>query len=205
MKKLNLAFDAVGRFAASLAVFLLLALVACGPGAAGGGATPEASSLVIMGERANEEFGAVEHFPACMAVSVAPTAILTAAHCQPVGDTFLIVDAATWQRTASGVAFADLAFDAGEVRTLVPRQPLLNWAVPGEARDGPASFVVVRGSTIGQLPTVLNGDHMSGMVEHGDSGAGVFQGGLLVGIVQTCSSSNDTDCDLDGGRFVGMP
>jgi hypothetical protein len=184
---------------------LLALLVACGPGAAGGGATPESASLVVMGQRENPDEGTVEQYPACMAVAIAPTAILTAAHCEPVGDAFLIVDAVTWQRTASGVAFADLAFDAGEVRALVPRQPLLNWAVPGEARDGPASFVVVRESTIGQLPTELRGDHMTGMVEHGDSGSGIFQGGLLVGIVQACSSSNDTDCDLDGGRFARLP
>lgn len=187
----------------ALALFALLC--ACGPGAAGGGATPEASSVVLMGERANEETGAVEQYPACMGVAVAPTAILTAAHCEPVAGRFLIVDAVTWQRTAQGVAFADLAFDAGEVRTLVPRQPLLNWAIPDLATDGPASFVVVRGTDIGALPTELTGDQMTGMVEHGDSGAGVFQQGRLVGIVQACSSSNDLDCDLDGGRFSVVP
>lgn len=185
-------------------VLLLLALVACGPGAAGGGASPEQSAVVIMGERANEELGTVEHFPACMGVAVAPTAILTAAHCEPVGDAFLIVDAATWQRTASGVAFADLAFEAGEVRTLVPRQPLLNWAVPAPATDGPAMFVVVRGSDIVALPTVLSGDRMTGAVEHGDSGAGVFQQGRLTGIVQACTAPDDVTC-VGGGRFSRVP
>jgi hypothetical protein len=188
----------------ALFLALLALLCACGPGAAGGGATPESASLVIMGERANEETGRVEHFPACMAVAVAPTAILTAAHCPPVGDSFLIVDAATWQRTASGVAFADRAFDAGEVRTLVPRQPLLNWAIPAPATDGPASFVVVRGSDIVALPTVLSGDQMTGPVEHGDSGSGIFQAGRLVGITQTCTAPDDVTC-VGGGRFSRLP
>lgn len=198
------AYDFVGRFAAALAVFMLLALVACGPGAAGGGATPESASVVLLGERIADDNTTVEHYPACMGVAVGPTAILTAAHCPPAGDTFLIVDAATWQRTASGVAFADLAFDAGEVRTLVPRQPLLNWSVPGEASDGPAEFVSLRGTDIVSIPTVLTGDQLTGQIEHGDSGAGVFRGGLLVGIVQACTAPDDVTC-VGGGRFTVLP
>lgn len=179
-------------------------LAACGPGAAGGGATPESASVVIMGERLNDDATDVEHYPACMGVAVAPTAILTAAHCEPVAGRFLIVDAATWQQTASGVALADLAFDAGEVRTLVPRQPLLNWVLPAPASDGPAEFVVVRGVDIVALPTVLRGGLMTGMIEHGDSGAGVFRAGRLVGLVQACTAPDDVTC-VGGGRFSGVP
>lgn len=188
----------------SSALALLALLCACGPGAAGGGATPENASVVIMGQRLAEDNETFERYPECMGVAVGPTAILTAAHCEPVMEAFLVVDAVTWRRTASGVALADLAFDAGETRTLVPRQPLLNWAVPGLATDGPASFVVIRGSDIVSLPTTLAGDQMTGAVDHGDSGAGVFQGGLLVGIVQTCHAPDDVTC-TGGGRFSLVP
>lgn len=188
----------------ALVTLAITLLCACGPDAAGGGATPESASVVIMGLRANTDDDTVEQFPECMGVAVAPTAVLTAAHCEPAGDSFLIVDAATWRRTSSGVAFADLAFDAGEVRTLVPREPLLNWAVPAPASDGPGSFVAVRGTNIVALPTVLTGDQMTGAVEHGDSGGGVFRGGRLVGIVQACTAPDDMTC-VGGGRFARVP
>jgi len=194
---------------ALLLVLLVTLLTACGSDAAGGGATPENASVAIMGQRLSDlsdpdQPPRYERYPECMGVAVSPTTILTAAHCEPVGSSFLIVDAPTWQRTSSGVAFADLAFDAGEVRTLVPRQPLLNWALPAAAADGPAVFVVIRGSDFVALPTVLTGDRMTGDVEHGDSGAGVFQSGRLVGLTQACTAPDDVTCS-GGGRFSPVP
>lgn len=192
-----------------IAMILLCALIvlACGPGAAGGGATPEMATVVVMGQRANTDDDTVERYPACMGVAVSPTAVLTAAHCMPTGadGTFAIVDHATWNRTSAGVALADLAFDAGELRTLVPRQPLLNWATPGSATDGPAEVVVLRGRDFTTLRTTLDGDHLTGALDNTDSGAGVFQGGYLVGIVQTCTTdilADDPDACIGGGRFA---
>jgi hypothetical protein len=64
--------------------------------------------------------------------------------------------------------------------------------------------VVVRGSDIVALPTVLSGDQMTGPVEHGDSGSGIFQAGRLVGITQTCTAPDDVTC-VGGGRFSRLP
>lgn len=186
-------------------LLLLVTLTACGPGAAGGGATPESASVVIMGQRENFETGEVEAFPACMGVAVSPTLILTSDHCAEgqVDGRHIIVDFATWQTTARGSQFAETTLVVGETRSLVPRTPLLNWVTPAAVVDGPAEVVVVRGSDFVTLPVTVTGLALSGsMQEHGDSGAGVFQAGRLVGLVQACNSTNDQDCDLPGGRFT---
>lgn len=194
----------------SIGISIFLLLTGCGPGAAGGGATPEAATVVIMGQRANTDDDTVERFPECMGVAVSPTTVLTAAHCEPTGadGTFAIVDHATWTRTSAGFALADLAFDAGEVRTLVPRQPLLNWATPARAKDGPAELVVLRDTDFTRQYTTVDGDQLTGDLQHGDSGAGVFQSGLLVGLVQACRTdplAADPDACIGGGRFSRLP
>ncbi len=185
-----------------------LCLIACGPDAQGVDATPVSASVVVMGQRIAEDEVTVEAYPECMGVAVAPTLVLTSDHCSPasVDGRHIIVTEQQWRTTTRASGFADSALVVGEVRSLVPRVPLLNWVLPAAPGGGAAIVVVVRGTEIVALPVMVEGLSLSGsMQEHGDSGAGVFQAGRLVGIVTACNSSNDEDCDLPGGRFAGVP
>lgn len=196
------------RFALLLVAFVL---VACGPDPAGAGATPLEASIVVMGERISdpsdpEDLPHVEQYPACMAVALGPDRVVTSDHCEAgvVDMRHVLVDYVRWNTTTSGNVLADTLTVVGEVRTLKPRLPLEAW-IGGVAAAGPgaAEVVVLRGSNMVALPVLLDGDMFAGMVPHGDSGAGVFQSGKLVGPVQACNSTDGVSCDLDGGRFSG--
>ena len=192
-----------------ICLLLLLTLTACGPDPSGSAATPETASVAIMGQRTTDESNPdvppeVEAFPACMGVAVSSDLVLTSDHCPEgmIDGRHIIVDYTTWYTTARGSQFADSTLVSGEIRSLVPRTPLSNWVSLGSVSDAPAEIVVIRGSDFVTLSvTVLGYQLTDAMLSHGDSGAGVFQMGKLVGIVQACNSSNDTDCDLPGGRF----
>lgn len=189
-------------------VLLLLSLVACGPDAAGPAATCEDAAIVIMGQRLAEDNETVEAYPECMGFAIGPTLILTSDHCPlaSVDERYIIVTAQQWRTTASASSFADSALVVGEVRSLIPRVPLLNWVVPGVATDGPAEMVTVRGTDIVSLPVTVTGLELSGtMQEHGDSGAAVCRGNRPMGVVTACNSSDEEACDLPGGRFTGVP
>lgn len=194
-------------------LILLCALVcfACGPDAAGGGASPEQASVVIQGLNVDTDTDEVTRVPTCMGVAISPTAIVTAKHCEPTGSdgVYSFVDFPTWNATSNGFALADFGFDVGEVRVLVPRVPLLNWATPGRAVDGPGVFVVLEGTRFATVPTVVAANQVSGMLEHTFSGGGVFQSGYAVGALLTCNTdpfSDDPDrCTDKGGRFARMP
>ncbi len=189
-----------------IAFFLLLA--ACGPDAAGPSATCEDAAIVVMGQRIAEDNVTVEAYPECMGVAIGPTLILTSDHCPraSVDQRYVIVTAQQWRATASASSFADSALVVGEVRTLVPRVPLLNWVTPDRATDGPAEMVTIRGTDIVSLPVTVTGLELSGaMQEHGDSGAAICRDNRPLGVVTACNSSDDETCDLPGGRMAGVP
>lgn len=195
----------------SALVLLLLAgaLNACGS-SPGQTATPTEATVVVMGQRmvdvTNDDgtlSPGIEDFPACMGVAIARRAFLTSDHCDILSP-YVYVDEPTWVHTSTGKSYADDIALKGEVRTVAPRTDLPGWAPRSEAHDGGAEIIVIRGSDFATLQTEVVGTSLSANVQHGDSGAGVFQQGALVGLVQACNSSDGKMCDLGGGRFSSV-
>lgn len=138
----------------------------------------------------------------CMGTAVSDNEILTAAHCLQDGETEIAyVDNATWEATTSLAFVADVGPVSGENVTLYARRPLDRWAATAPVSDGAAELVVVREAHLVRLPTLVAGGSLLASVRHGDSGAGVFREGKLVGVLQACVDLNGDDVCEPGARF----
>lgn len=178
-------------------------LCACGP-APHSAVTPVEATVVLLGQTTQldpetNQLVTVE-LPICHGVAVGQFRLLTAAHCLR-GTGAVFADLSAWEHTASGSATAHLESALGDLAVLRTDAPLSAWVDTAAPVDGPAELAHLAGTHVVETPAVLAGDRIDAQLAHGDSGAGVFQGGLLVGLVTDCDSTDGQTCLPSGGLF----
>lgn len=183
---------------------LSFALSACsGPPPAGAAATPEQASVVLLRSALNDDADGLDFLPVCGGVAIEADRILTAGHCAS-SQAVLFVDYAQWVSTGSAKSGATVVSVDDRIAVLRPVLPLGSWSHRGAPIDGPA--VLVR--RFEATAVTLSGNRVDAALEHGDSGSGVFQGGLLVGVIESCDApidDNGTACLPTGGVFSPVP
>ena len=181
-------------------ILLLSTLVACS-GNAPAGSGVVAYGVAIQHAVPNDDDEPLDYRIVCMGTAIGEHEILTASHCVEGETVIPYVDRDTWERTSSLALLADVGEVSGENVTLRTRRALPHWVDLAPVSDGPAELVVLRFDNFVALPTVLAGGSLLAGVDHGDSGAGVFRNGALVGVLQACVDLNGDDVCEPGARF----